>query len=350
MGISPAMTRTSITDSRRRARRLGLLSSAAAGLALIAAACGATTAAPTPTPTPTPPSDAYAVVSKGVQAPMDHVKDNLGINTTGGTSDISIDPSSIEAVIDTKAGKGTFHLSLPKTALGTATNALPIPGDKIELDAIFDGTSVYAKSPLAASLLPLLLLQSGQPVPGDLTGWIKLGTAEELAGLAGGVAGLPGASNGPSASSAPDLSSLTPDQLKQRLEEAGITVTYAGSEQHNGVDADHMKLAIDPAKLAASDITKQLPAGQLGQVQQVAGAASASGDLWFDKATGRITEADLNLVDKSGATTALTILVSDPGNVSIEAPANATELPLTPLLKTLMNLGGGLIPGASTAP
>src|SRR3954467_11537324 len=97
MGISPAMTRTSITDSRRRPRRLGLLSSAAAGLALIAAACGATTATPTPPPTPpptpTPPSDAYAVVSKGVQAPMDHVKVNLGIKTTGGTSDISIKSS-----------------------------------------------------------------------------------------------------------------------------------------------------------------------------------------------------------------------------------------------------------------
>src|SRR3954454_10996537 len=278
MGISPAMTRTSITDSRRRARRLGLLSSAAAGLALLAAACGcgATTATPTPTPTPTPPSDAYAVVSKGVQAPMDHVKVNLGIKTTGGTPDISIDPSSIEAVIDTKAGKGTFHLSLPKTALGTATNALPIPGDKIELDAIFDGTSVYAKSPLAAPLLPLLLLQSGQPVPGDLTGWIKLGTAEELAGLAGGVGGAPDASSAPSASSsAPDLSALTPDALKQQLEAAGVTVTYAGSEQRNGVDTDHMKLAVDPAKLSASGIAKQVPAGQLGQVQQLADGGSA---------------------------------------------------------------------------
>src|SRR3954470_6796567 len=118
MGMSPPMTRTSTTDSPRRARRLGLLSSAAAGLALIAAACGATTGTPTPTatPTPTPPSDAYAVVSKGVQAPMDHVKVNLGIKTTGGTSDISIDPSAIEAVVDTKAGKGTLHVSLPKSA------------------------------------------------------------------------------------------------------------------------------------------------------------------------------------------------------------------------------------------
>src|SRR3954470_18255079 len=101
MGMSPPMTRTSTTDSPHRARRLGLLSSAAAGLALIAAACGATTGTPTPTatptPTPTPPSDAYAVVSKGVQAPMDHVKVNLGIKTTGGTSDINIDPASIEA-------------------------------------------------------------------------------------------------------------------------------------------------------------------------------------------------------------------------------------------------------------
>ena len=46
------------------------------------------------------PSD----VAKGVQAPMDHVKVNLGLKTTGGTSDITIDPSADVTVEATEPG------------------------------------------------------------------------------------------------------------------------------------------------------------------------------------------------------------------------------------------------------
>ena len=335
------MDRTLVTGSRR-GRRLGLLSATGAGLALVVAACAGSTA----TPTPAPPADAAAVVSRAVAAPMDKLKIDVGLTTTGDSA-VTIDPKSIELVVDTKAGKGTFHLSLPKSALGSDASALPIAGDTIDLDVLFDGQAIYAKSPLAATLLPLLLSQSGTQVPGDLTGWLKLGTAEELGGLLGSL----GAGASASPSQMPAMASMTPDQLKQELEQAGITVTLVGTEQHNGTNMDHVTIAVDPSKVADSDIGKQVPAGQLGTLKDLAGAGTLSGDLWFDHASGRIAEADINAVDKNGAQNAkVTILVSDPGNVSFDAPPNAVEVPITPLLQTLMTLGGGLIPGASANP
>ncbi len=328
-------------SSGRRTGPLGLVAAALAVLALVVAACGASTA----TPSPTPPSDAYSVVTKAVAAPMDRIKVNVGIKSTGGDSAVNIDPKQIELVADTKAGKGTFHLSLPKAALGSDASALPIAGDTIDLDVLFDGQAVYAKSPLAATFLPLLLSQSGQQVPGDLTGWIKLGTAAELGGLLGGLTA--GASAEPSM---PAISSLTPDQIKQELEKAGVTVTYVGTENRNGVDADHMTVTVDPSKLENSDIANQVPGGQLGDLKSLAGEGTVSGDLWFDRGTGRISEADINVADKSGQSGTITVLVSDPGNVSFDAPANAPEVPITPLLQTLMQFSGGLLPGASANP
>ena len=270
---------------------------------------------------------------------MDQVKVNVGVKTTGGDSDITIDPKAIEVVADTKAGKGTFHLSLPKAALGTNANMLPVAGETIDVDVLFDGNGVYVKSPLAATLLPMLLMQSGQQIPGDLSGWIKLGTAEELGGLLGGLAGVPGASADPSM---PGMSDITPEELKRQLEDAGITVAVVGTESRNGVDSDHVTITVDPTKLAASDIAKEIPGGQLGQIQDLAGDGTLSGDLWFDRATGRINEAQINVADKNGESATITILVSDPGSVAIEAPADATELPIGPLLETLMQTFGGL--------
>jgi hypothetical protein len=344
------MDRTAALASPRRSGRLGLVLAALAVLVLLVAACGGTASTPAPTAPPTP-SDAYSVISRAVAAPMDKVKIDLGIKTTGTGSDMTIDPKSIELVIDTKAGKGTFHLSLPKSALGSDASALPITGDTIDLDVLFDGQAVYAKSPIAAQFLPMLLMQSGQQVNGDLSGWLKLGTVDDFKGLVGSLGAMasmePGASEQPSM---PSLASLSPDELKQQLEAAGVTFTYVGREQRNGVDADHVQVSIDPSKLEGSDAAKQLPLGQLGGLSQLAGKGTLTGDIWFNAATGQLSEADINVADSSGGTTAVTLLVSDAGDVSIDTPANATDVPLTSLLQTLMSTFGGLMPGASANP
>ena len=60
--------------------------------------------------------------------------------------------------------------------------------------------------------------------------------------------------------------------------------------------------------------------------------------------TGRISEADINLAGKSGEHATLTVVVSDPGDVSLDAPAGATEVPIGPLLQTLMQVFGGSLP------
>ena len=76
---------------------------------------------------------------------------------------MTIPPEAIEVVVDTKAGKGSLHLALPVAALGdqaASLGALGVTGDKLELDAIFDGQGLYVKSPIASKVLPLLMLQS----------------------------------------------------------------------------------------------------------------------------------------------------------------------------------------------
>lgn len=294
----------SISILTRRSRGLrAALPAALALVALAAAACGGTTPAST---------DPYTIAGKAFDAAYDQVKVQVGIKTSGGTSDIAIDPGAIELVLDTKAGKGSFHLSLPVAALGSdaaSLRSMGITGDTLDLDVLWDGQALYAKSPLAASLIPALLAQSGQTVSGDLTGWLKLGTADEFGALAKQFAGTPEASA--PASTAP-IGDLDPAALKKDLEDSGIVVTYVGSETRNGVEADHLTLTLDPAKLASGPAAQQLPAAQLNQLTGLAGSETLSADLWLDKASGRLTEIYLHGASQSGEKADVTILLSTP--------------------------------------
>lgn len=328
------MNRASVSILARAVARLALL---LALVALAVAACGSATPAAT---------DPYQIASKATDANYDQVKVQVGLQVTGGGQDIAIDPGAIEIVLDSKAGKGSFHLALPLKALGSSASslqALGVTGDTLDVDVLFDGQALYAKTPLAAKLLPLLMAQAGQTVSGDLTGWLKLGTAEELAGLAGAAAGL-GTVPEPSGSAEP-LSALDPAQLKKDLEDSGVVVAYAGSEKRNGVDSDHLTLTVDPKKLVSGPMAKQLPANQLGQLQGLAGAGTLTADMWLDKATGRLTELDLHVAATDGTKADVTVLLSTPSGVSFEAPATYTDVPVAPLLQTLMQtFGGSLLP------
>jgi hypothetical protein len=323
------MNRAPVTSIQSRLRRRVAL--AAVPFALVVAACGATPATTAPAA-----ADAYAVAGTAFDAPLDRVKVQVGVTTTGSDA-ITIPPEAIEVVVDTTNGTGSLHLALPVAALGDQAQslaALGVTGDTLELDAIFDGQGLYVKSPIASTVLPLLMLQSGQTPAGDLTGWLKLGTAQELQGLVGVLGAMPSSSASPD-----DLKNLDPVQLKQKLEEAGVTVTYVGPEQRNGVDAEHLTLTVDPAKLAASDIAKQLPADQLGQIAGAAGSGALSADVWLDKATGRPAEIDIHAAEGSDKAD-ITILVSDPGDVALTAPATFTEVPIGPLVQSLMQMVG----------
>ena len=261
------MLPSTVSTMHTRVRRgLALV---AVPVALVVAGCSSAPA----TTAPAAAADAYTVAGTVLDAPLDRLKIQVGVTTTGENA-VTIPPEAIEVVVDTKAGKGSLHLALPVAALGdqaASLGALGVTGDTLELDAVFDGQGLYVKSPIASKVLPLLMLQSGQVPAGDLSGWLKLGTAQEFEGLLGGLNAMPSGSAGP----VDELKNLDPAQLKQKLEEAGVVVTYVGPEQRNGVDAEHLTLTLDPAKLAASDIAKQLPAGQLGQIAGAAGVGDA---------------------------------------------------------------------------
>jgi hypothetical protein len=319
-----------ITTTRGARLRRGL-ALAALPLTLVVAACGAAT------PSAPAATDAYQVTSKVFDAPLDRVKVNVGVTTTGSEA-IEIKPDAIQLIVDTKAGKGSVHLSLPSKALGSEGASLGAlgGGDTIDLDAVFDGQGLYVKSPLAATVLPLLAMQGVQVPTGDLTGWLKLGTAEELGGLMGAI-GDAKASADPG-----DLKNLSPEDLKKQLEDAGVTVTVVGREQRNGVDSDHLLLNVDLKKLEASDLGKQVPSDQLGALGGAAANGTLTADVWLDAANGRPNEIALHAADGSDKAE-IQVLISDPGDVSLDAPASFLEIPVAPLLAPLMQSFGGAL-------
>lgn len=312
--------------------RAAVLALVIALLGILVAACGGAQA-----PAETDP---YAILAKTADASYDKLKVQVGLETKGNPEgDVKIDPSAIEVVVDSKAGTGSFRLSLPVSALGEEASGLAqlgITGDTLDIEVLFDGDALYAKSPLFATILPMLMAQTGQTVSGDLTGWLKLGTASEFEGLMGALGGVAQPSAAPSFA----IGDLEPADLKKQLEEAGATLAYVGSEQRNGVDAEHLTMTADFEKLASSPMAGQLPADQLAQLKELAGTEPVTMDMWFDKSSGRLTElsADIEAGDQSAA---FKVLVSDPGEVSIQAPSDAVDVPIAPLLLSLLQMFGG---------
>jgi hypothetical protein len=308
---------------------------AVASLALLVAACGASA--------PAANADPYQLATKTFDASWEQVKIQLGISGTDGKTNISIPPEAIQFSFDTTAGKAAIHLAIPTSALGDSASSLAmlgVTGDTVGLDVVYDGQALYAKSQLAAGLLPMLLAQSGQEIPsGDLSGWLKLGTAADFAGLLGSLGAMPS----PVASPSFDPSTLDPAALKAELEKAGVVLAYAGSENKNGVDADHLTVALDFTKLAASEFAASLPADRKATLTEFAGKATMTADMWLDRGSGRLAQFDLHAAETGGSGKFdLSILVNAPDPNAFVTPSGATELPIAPLLEGLMQ--SGLIP------
>ena len=127
-------------------------------------------------------------------------------------------------VLDQVGQKGAVHVSLPASDLGltrTELRQIGIDASSIQLDAVFDGDAIYAKSPLLASGIRSLL--AGDAPAGDLTGWLRLATRGELSDLGSlGGGAIPSAAPLPTGSG----SSRTNSKIGP-----GITLTLAGTEQ-----------------------------------------------------------------------------------------------------------------------
>jgi len=326
-------------------RRLSAL--AAALVIATIAGCGGST-------TKDPYQLAYA--AKNATAPdVQQVK--IGLAVSGGSMPITIAPDAFKVTVASKTHQFRLQVNLPTAGLGISAAQLAlvgITGDSITLDVLFDGTALYLDSPAAAKLLGLLMAQAGQTPPADLSGWLKLGTVADFAGLAGQLGALP--SMVPAASEAPVTDGAS---LKAKLDPYGVTLTYVETASRNGVSANHLAVAIDLAKLAANPTVKDAGGSKLDSLSGMTGSVSIAGDLWLDASTSRVVEIDIHVTPAAGAAASagslpsgmpdkvdLTVLVGTPdAGTTLDAPATFTEVPLTPLLESLVkSFGKGLTP------
>jgi len=304
-------------------------------LAGMLAACGGSTA-----------GDPYELLQTATKTTWSPVQVNVGLEAKDAGTTISIDPASIGVVVDKDAGTGALHVSLSAAALGldaTGLAALGISGGSIDVDAVYDGAAIYARSPILGSVLAMLLAQSGELPSGDLSGWLRLATAADLAGLKdtlGSGAEIPTVSMPPIADA---------KALKDVLEGAGITLKLEGTEQHDGAEAYHLSVAIDNDKLFSSDYLSGVSPTEVTSARAALEALKLDIDVWIDKASNHLVEvvaAGSSTADASQSAT-LTVKLGDPdGSISTTAPDSFTELPLDAILQNVMQLIGQGLAGA----
>lgn len=283
------------------------------------------------------PPDPYEQLANSAKVGWNPIQINVGLTVTAQGTTVKLDPADMALVMDVAGGKGAFHFSLPAAGLGIPASALTqlgVTGDSLDFDMVYAGDALYARSPVFKSSLSLLLGPAGKLPKGDLTGWLKLATKEELAALealSGAAAGQP--------SFAPP--SAGDGGMKASLEMVGVTLTTVGTEKHNGADAQHLKIAVDMSKLANNPEFLASAGPQAAAVAASMKAVTVSGDLWIDPATNRVVEFDSHVVLTGDPTNVadITVTARDPdGSVSLEAPSSSIEIPLSTLISQAMKL------------
>jgi hypothetical protein len=297
--------------------------------AALVAACGGTAAAPDP----------YDQLTTSGKATWDPIQVNVGVKVTAGGHTVTLDPKDIALVVDSTAMKFGLHISLSAAGLGIPDGGLSplgIDGDSLDFDVVYASDALYARSAFFRPMLRMILGPTGKVPAGDLSGWLKLGTKEELAALqaiGGGAAGMP--------SFAPPSNSLA--ATRASFEAAGVTLSSAPNERHNGIDAQHIKIAVDLTKLASNPDFIAGAGPQSGQAIGMMKALTFSGDLWLDPATNRVLEADGHVASTNDPATVgdVTVTAHDPdGSVSLDPPTSSVDVPLGTLITEMMKLLG----------
>jgi hypothetical protein len=306
--------------------------------------------------------DPYALLDKAWSTGWEQVEVQLGFtldtpNAGGGDmlpipGHVQIDPSAVRAIIDTRTGQWRLSLSIPQGATGIDPLLLGLFGAGIpsfEGEILFDGASLFAKSPLLQAWLQPIALSSPTPIEGDLTGWVRLGSTEDLQSVAG--AGNP---LGPLmfGGALPGLGALPlpaqgdPGNLRQFFEDLGVVAEYKGTDQRNGRDAQHVAAGLDFEKLARSQRFGTLlnfGVNQLEGLSEVGRQVAIGADLWFDKETSRLIGFQVNVQTLQGQATKASIVLNlaDPAvDNPFAAPATFTDVPITELMGG-DNSGGG---------
>jgi len=306
-------------------------------LAAVVAACGSSTSGDI---------DPYRIASDASKAALDPVQVNVGFEVKDGATTVTVDPSAFGFVVDHDAGTGALHVSVPTAALGMEAKDLAdlgITGSTVDFDIVYDGNGLYARSPILATVLTMVLQPSGDLPSGDLTGWLRLGTKADLAGLLDQF----GKSGSVPSFAAPSPGDAT--ALKAALTDAGITLKLAGTEQHDGSDAYHLTVAVDGTKVLASKMFDSVTRTQLDEMTTALKEVTISGDIWIDKASNHVVEVDGHIVAVKDATQTanITIKIGSPdGSVSTEAPGTFVDVPLKSIVTNLMTLIGQGLTGA----
>jgi hypothetical protein len=294
-------------------------------LAVSLAACGASK------------PDPYDLLLKATSADWGAVQIEFGFSGGSGSEAIEIDRSAIRLILDPDAGKGSLHLALPIDALdlGVMAAQLGIRGDTIDFDAVYDGSALYARSPLLGALITFAYASSGELPSGDLSGWLRLGTADDYAALFEAAA----PSSGPAASvGLPDAKTL-----KRELEANGVVVVYVGSEQRGGLEAHHLRATVDLAKLAEHEAFDSLDRAQIAQLEDLAKTMRTSAEVWLAASDSRLIEVVMSATNKTDPSDTFEFVIAlsePPAGTSFEAPDRFVDIPVAELAGLLMQLLG----------
>jgi hypothetical protein len=320
---------TRVPDVRLRPASLRSLALAAA---VVTAGCAAAA----------PPPDAYDQLSAAIETSWSPIQVNVGLRATTTGSTFELDARNLAFVLDTAGGRAGLHVSLPAADLEIPVGTLRqlgIDGDSIDFDLVYAGDALYVRSPVLRPTLRMILGPTGKLPAGDLGGWLKLGTKEELTALAA----LGGSATGGLPSFAPP--SAGPGSFRTSLEAAGIAIASAGAEQRNGADRLHLTFTVDTTKLAA-DPNFRAGAGAGGQRDLAIATVkdmTVSGDLWIDPATNHVVEMSSHVASAANPADAgdviVTVIAPD-GSVPLDVPSSFVDIPLGPLLTEAMKLLG----------
>ncbi|MBI3750784.1 MAG: hypothetical protein HY263_03880 [Chloroflexi bacterium] len=285
--------------------------------------------------------DPYELVyAASKAAASDVVQVRVGLRVQGATP-IEISPDAFKLTVDSKTKTFRLQVELPIASLGIPAaqlQAFGVTGDSISADLLYDGNGIYLNSPVAAKVLSILMTQFDQTPPANLGGWLRLGTAAEFAALAGQLGAMPSIAPAATAPTITDGASL-----KSQLEPNGISLTYVETVTRNGASANHVSVAFDWAKLATNPAFKSVSAAQAAQLAMLEGQADVSVDLWLDASTSKLLEIGATVAQKSGTASGtpekveIVVLIGAPdATTTLDAPATYTEVPLTPLIRALV--------------
>jgi len=301
-------------------------------------------------------TDPYSLLDRAWTAGWDRVQLQLGVTlevpSQGGdfmpVPNIKVDPNAMTAIVDTHTGQWRVTLAIPGDAAGLPA-LFGVGVQAIDAEILFDGTNLFAKSPL----LPMML-QPGLGAPalidGDLTGWVRLGSTADLGPFldpSNPAAMLPIGAALPGLAALPLPSPGSPTTLRQFFEDFGVVAEFKGTEARNGRDAHHVAAGLDIAKLARSDRLAALTGWGRDQMQgltETARQLAISSDWWFDKENGRLVSLEMNVRTVQAPAThfGATLLLGEPAIAEpFVAPATYTEVPLKDLLGLGATGGGG---------